>query len=134
MRKKKADSAFDGAEEDLARLYGVTRLGIGAATVLAPSLVARVWLGRAADDTVSRVALRSLGGREAAIGFGTLVALERDTPVRPWLEAGAVADAADAFGTISQRRGMSTMRWLLAAGIAAGSAWFSTQLASSFED
>jgi hypothetical protein len=54
--------------------------------------------------------------------------------VRPWLEAGAIADAADAFGTISQRRSLSTPRWMLAVGIAAGSAWFATQLASSFED
>jgi hypothetical protein len=134
MDRRKEDSALGGAEEDIARLYGVTRLAIGGATVLAPSLVARIWLGRGAEDAVSKVALRGLGGREAAIGFGTLVALERNAPVRPWLEAGAIADAADAFGAITQRRSMSTARWLLAVGIAAGSAWFATQLASSFED
>lgn len=121
-------------EEELARLYGVTRLVVGAAAIVAPSLVAKVWLGRGAEDTVSRVALRGLGGREAGIGFGTLVALERGAPVRPWLEAGALADAADAFGTLAQRKSLPAARWLLAFGIAAGSAWFSTQLAATFEE
>lgn len=121
-------------EEDLARLYGVTRLTLGAATVLAPSLVAKVWTGRGAEDTVSRVALRGLGGREAAIGFGTLVALERGGNVRSWLEAGALADAGDAFGTFSQRRNLAPGRWVIATAIAAASAWLSLQVASAFED
>ena len=102
--------------------------------LLAPSLVARFWLGRGAEDTVSRVALRGLGGREAALGLGTLVALEREKPVRGWLEAGALADAGDAFGVFTQKRNLPALRWFLAAGIAAGSAWFSAQLASRFED
>ncbi|MFN2588603.1 MAG: hypothetical protein ABR613_10875 [Actinomycetota bacterium] len=117
-------------EEELARLYGVLRLGLGAAAVIAPSVVARVWLGRGAEDAAARVGLRGLGGREAAIGLGTLLALENDRPVRGWLEAGALADAADAFGVIAQRRNLPTARWLLGAGIAAASAWFCTQLAA----
>lgn len=121
-------------DEDLARLYGLTRLTVGAVTVLAPSLVARVWMGRGAEETVSRVALRGLGGREAALGFGLLVALEREQSPRRWLEAGAIADASDAFGTLSQRRSLPAARWVVATAIAAASAWFSTQLASSFED
>lgn len=121
-------------DEDLARLYGLTRLTLGAATVLAPSLVAKVWMGRGADDAVSKVALRGLGGREAALGFGLLVALERGGAVGKWLEAGAIADAGDAFGTFSQRKNLAPSRWLIATAIAGASAWFSTQLASSFED
>jgi hypothetical protein len=121
-------------EEELARLLGVTRLAIGAVTVLAPSLVAKVWLGEGAEDSAGRVGMRGLGGREAAIGLGTLLALERGKPVRGWLEAGALADAADAFGVIAQRKHLPTLRVLLGAGIALGSAWFCSQLASSFED
>lgn len=121
-------------EEDLARLYGVTRLTLGALTVLAPSLVAKVWMGRGADEGVSRVALRGLGGREAALGFGLLVALERGHSPRRWLEAGAIADAGDALGTLSQRRSLAPSRWMIATAIAGASAWFSTQLASAFED
>lgn len=121
-------------DEDLARLYGLTRLTVGAATILMPSFVAKVWMGRGAEDAVSKVALRGLGGREAALGFGLLVALERGGPVRRWLEAGAIADAADAFGTVSQRRNLAPSRWMLATLVAGASAWFSTQLASSFED
>lgn len=121
-------------DEDLARLYGVTRLTLGAATILAPSLVAKVWMGRGAEDAVSKVALRGLGGREAGLGFGLLVALERGGAVRRWLEAGAIADASDALGTFSQRKNLAPSRWVIATAIAGASAWFSTQLASSFED
>ena len=121
-------------EEELARLYGLTRLTLGAATFLSPSLVAKVWMGRGADEAVSRVALRGLGGREAALGFGLLVALERGQSPRRWLEAGAIADAADALGTFSQRRTLHPSRWVLATAIAGASAWFSTQLATAFED
>lgn len=121
-------------EEDLARLYGVTRLTLGALTVLSPSLIAKVWMGRGAEEGVSRVALRGLGGREAALGFGLLVALERGHSPRRWLEAGAIADAGDALGTLSQRRTLPASRWVIATAIAAASAWFSTQLASAFED
>ncbi|MDQ3951870.1 MAG: hypothetical protein M3279_02725 [Actinomycetota bacterium] len=126
--------AGDFDEEDLARLYGVTRLTVGAVTVLAPSLVAKVWMGRGAEAGVSRVALRGLGGREAALGMGLLLALERGHSPRPWLEGGALADAADAFGTFSQRHTMRASRWMIATAIAAASAWFSVQLASAFED
>ena len=121
-------------DEDLARLYGVTRLTLGTLTFLTPSLVARVWMGRGAEEAVSRVALRGLGGREAALGFGLLVALERGHSPRRWLEAGAIADAGDALGTLSQRRTLPASRWVLATAIAGASAWFSTQLASAFED
>ena len=121
-------------DEDLARMFGLTRLTIGAVTLLAPSLVAKVWMGRGADDAVSKVALRGLGGREAALGFGLLVALERGGEVRRWIEAGAIADAGDALGTLSQRRNLAPSRWLIATAIAGASAWFSTQLAASFED
>ncbi|MDQ3915395.1 MAG: hypothetical protein M3323_08735 [Actinomycetota bacterium] len=120
-------------EEELARLYGVLRLGVGAVTLIAPSVVSKVWLGRGAEDVTARVGMRGLGGREAAIGLGTLLALEHERPVRGWLEAGALADAADAFGVISQRKSLPTARWVLAAGIAAASAWFCTQLAAELE-
>jgi hypothetical protein len=134
MRGKEKLVVAGSDEEDLARLYGVTRLTLGAATFLMPSLVAKVWMGRGAEDDVSRVALRGLGAREAALGFGLLVALERGASPRRWLEAGAIADAGDALGTLSQKRTLPASRWVLATLIAAGSAWFSTQLASSFED
>ncbi len=114
-------------------MYGVLRLGVGAVTLIAPSVVSKVWLGRGAEDVTARVGMRGLGGREAAIGLGTLLALEHERPVRGWLEAGALADAADAFGVISQRKSLPTARWVLAAGIAAASAWFCTQLAAELE-
>ena len=129
MRDKKVEvPALDA--EDMARLFGALRFGIGVVTVMAPSLVSKVWLGRGAEDAPARVGMRGLGGREAAIGLGTLLALEHDRPVRGWLEAGALADAADAFGVVGQRKTLPAPRWMLAAGIAAASAWFCTQLAA----
>ncbi|HEX2294652.1 MAG TPA: hypothetical protein VHN37_05020 [Actinomycetota bacterium] len=133
-KKAKDPVLADLAEEDLARLYGVTRLTLGIGTFLAPSLAARVWMGRDAAAGVSRVALRGLGGREAALGLGLLSALERGHSPRPWLEAGAVADAGDALGTLSQRGTLPASRWMIATAIAGASAWFSVQLASAFED
>lgn len=133
--KRDEIAAFAGMEEeDAARLFGVTRLALGIGTFLAPGLAAKIWMGQDAASGVSRVALRGLGGREAAIGLGLLVALESGRSPRPWLEAGAIADAADALGTLSQRRTMPASRWVIATAIAASSAWLSTQLASSFED
>lgn len=134
MKKDQNLALGDMDQEDLARLYGVTRLTLGAATALAPSLVSKVWMGRGAEDAVSRVALRGLGAREAALGFGLLVALERGHSPRRWLEAGAIADAGDAFGTFSQRAKLPASRWVIATTTAAASAWFSVQIASSFED
>jgi hypothetical protein len=133
MRDKKIDVPAVGAE-DAARLYGAMRLGIGLATVVAPSFVSKVWLGRGAEDAPSRVGMRGLGGREAAIGLGTLLAIEHEKPLRGWLEAGALADAGDAFAVIAQRKTLPTGRWILAAGIAAASAWFCTQLAAELGD
>ncbi|HEV2754190.1 MAG TPA: hypothetical protein VG318_00235 [Actinomycetota bacterium] len=130
MRDKKVEVPALGDAEDVARIFGVLRLGIGVATMIAPSFVSKVWLGRGAEDTSSRVGMRGLGGREAAIGLGTLLALEHDRPVRGWIEAGALADAADAFGVVAQRKSLPAARWMLAAGIAAASAWFCTQLAA----
>ncbi|MDQ4026058.1 MAG: hypothetical protein M3217_11325 [Actinomycetota bacterium] len=121
-------------EEEIARLYGALRLGIGLTMVVAPSVVSKVWLGRGAEDAPARVGMRGLGGREAAIGLGTLLALERGRPVSGWLEAGALADAADAFGVVAQRKTLPAARWMLAAGIAAASAWLCTQLAAELGD
>lgn len=134
MRDKKIDVTALAGAEDVARIFGVLRLGIGITTVLAPSLVSKVWFGRGAEETTSRVGLRGLGGREAAIGLGTLLALENGRPVRGWLEAGALADAADAFGVIAERKRLPTARWMLAAGIAGASAWFCTQLAAELSE
>ena len=133
MSKKKEIYALDADVEDLARLYGVIRLAIGATTLFAPSLVAKVWMGRGAEDAVSRVGMRGLGGREAAIGLGTLLAIENGGPVRGWLEAGALADAADAFSVVAARKTLPPSRWVLGAGIAAASAWFCTQIASELD-
>ncbi|HEX2057608.1 MAG TPA: hypothetical protein VHI71_04485 [Actinomycetota bacterium] len=134
MGKRKVEMPLDASDEDLARLYGVTRLALGAGTFFFPNLAAKLWMGRGADESVSRVALRGLGGREAAIGFGLLTALETGASPGPWLQAGAIADLGDALGTLAQRGRLPASRWILATLIAGSSAWLSLQLASGFED
>ena len=76
------------------------RVAMGAALALAPGLAGRAWLGAAAAEPATKVALRSMGARDAIIGAGALLARRRGRPVRGWLEAGAASDLADLIGTL----------------------------------
>lgn len=76
------------------------RVALGAALALAPRRLGRVWLGSAVDDRATRVAVRSMGARDAVIGAGALMAARRGAPVRGWLEAGAAADGADLLASL----------------------------------
>ena len=77
------------------------RAAIGLALVLAPRRLGRLWLGEAVEQAGTRVALRSMGARDAVLGAGALMALRRGRPVRGWIEAGAAADAADLAATLA---------------------------------
>ena len=85
---------------DQARFLNIARTAFGAALFLAPSLLGRPWIGDDADRPGTKAALRSMGVRDAALGIGALIALERDAPVRGWLEAGVLSDAGDALGAL----------------------------------
>jgi hypothetical protein len=92
-----------GAVRLLARGLAAGRVALGIALVAAPDAAARRWLGEtSADDPGRQIAVRGLGARDVALGVGTLVALRGEGDVRRaahWLEAGAVADLADAAST-----------------------------------
>ncbi len=77
-------------------LYGAGRLVLGGALAVAPAQAAQPWLGGGVWHRSTRDAVRLLGVRDAVIGFGLLDAQRRGGPVRPWLVAAMVADAADA--------------------------------------
>lgn len=113
---------LDIEDRDLAEMLGLSRIVLGGATMLAPRRVTRAWTGEHAREAVSLMAVRGLGARDLAIGVGILVALDRNTPVRGWLEASAIADFTDAFGTVSSWRRLP--RWrrlgLLALEVGAG--------------
>ena len=125
-RRKKTTDAVRGAQ-----LLGLTRATVGAALVVAPGLSARVWLGE--EPTArARVALRGLGAREIGLGIGLLTALETGNPVRGWLEAGALSDAADsifAFGSGA----LPAPQRIIAALSAGASAVFGLQLAEELD-
>ena len=76
------------------------RAALGALLFLVPGAVGRAWLGPAARLPATKVALRSMGARDAVLGAGALLALRRGRPVRGWLEAGAASDLADLVGTL----------------------------------
>jgi hypothetical protein len=85
---------------------GVTRIAIGIGLLVSP-----VGLGRGLGidaGTSRRVAwmARVAGGREIALGIGTLQAWRRGDPADGWVIAQAVSDAVDAVAfTASAARG-----------------------------
>jgi hypothetical protein len=122
------------AARPVARLIAWGRIGIGAGTVLAPSLLARPWIGADAAAPGSRLLARAMGGRDLALGVGALRGLGRsDGEARPWMALGGMADAVDAlatmvaFGSLPRRR-----RWGILA-LTAGAAVVSTRVAVSLD-
>lgn len=101
---------MDLDEKELARLLGLLRVVFGCALFLAPNRSARGWTGESAHEVTPTLALRGMGARDIALGTGLLVALEHGGPARGWLEAGAMADAADAFATLTRWRSMPWWR------------------------
>jgi hypothetical protein len=79
------------------------RIAIGVAALVAPRLAARMMgAGRGPTATAALLA-RMLGGRDIALGLGTVIALDRGKPVRGWLEGAALADATDAVSGLLAR-------------------------------
>src|SRR4051794_41379972 len=80
---------------DRALLYARLRIGVGAAFVLFPGLAGRMWIGPDAARRPVKVLARAFGARDLAIGLGVVIAVDRGTPVRGWIEAGGLSDAVD---------------------------------------
>jgi hypothetical protein len=77
------------------------RVGLGSAALVAPLVVTRPWVGGAAGTPAARLLARTLGGRDLALGIGTLRALSRsDEEARPWVALAGVSDAVDALATV----------------------------------
>jgi hypothetical protein len=99
----------------VARALASLRTVIGASLVVAPGLVGRVWLGDVARDRRTRMALRSLGARDLALGVGTLHALDQGAPVRTWAQMAALGDAGDVVGAALAWNRLGTARVALTA-------------------
>jgi hypothetical protein len=105
-----------------ARAIAASRVVIGAVFVVAPKWATRKWIGESSDTVAGHMGARGLGGRDLAIGFGTLWALQKGEPARPWLQAGAIADATDAIAVIGAFGRLPKLRRLLYLGSAVGAA------------
>lgn len=99
-----------------AAAVAAARVSLGLVASARPELVARPWVGQIANSSPAvHVLGRAMGGRDAALGAGTLLALA--APGRrawPWVAAGGVADAADAAATVLAWRHLPRGKWLVA--------------------
>ncbi len=104
-----------------ASVVAVARVALGASAVVVPHLPARPWIGEDAARPSAMIMSRALGGRDIALGLGTLLALRHDTPARGWLEAAGLADAGDVVATLVGWRATPPLgRWVVLAAAAAG--------------
>lgn len=113
----------------IVQAVAVGRIGLGAASLVAPRRVLRPWVGERGDDSSALVLIRAVGGRDVALGLGAVLAMRHGEAVRGWAEGGALADLVDALATASQfRRLPDPGRWAVLA-LAGGSAALSGALA-----
>ena len=127
-------SDVDLDERELVQMLSFVRLMIGAGFVLIPRRLGRWWTGEEDISTTSKMALRSLGGRDVALAVGTLIALENNGNVRGWLEAGALADASDAVSTITNWGDLPSLRRLLGLASSVTATVVGVNLAQSFDE
>lgn len=78
----------------LAWAVGIGRALTGAWFLAAPTAPARNWVDSAETD--ARYLVRSIGGRDLAIGAGIMWAAAADEAILPWLLASLAADLVDA--------------------------------------
>jgi hypothetical protein len=118
----------------LAYLVAWGRLGIGVTAAVAPTLMARPWIGEVADSTGARLLARTMGGRDLALGLGTLRGLaQSDRAARPWVALGGLADGVDAVATIVAFRALPRRsRWGILA-LTIGAAAVSVRTASALD-
>lgn len=101
------------------------RVALGVVALLRPALVARPWVGKAQAAALAGVVLgRAAGGRDLALGVGTLLAAWRgdERALQGWTLAGAFCDAVDAVVTAVSWRDLPTWGRLAVAGAAGGGA------------
>lgn len=98
------------------------RIAIGAVALAFPGLATRVMGGRRDSEGVGPLFARMLGGRDVALGLGTVIALDRGAPVRGWLEGSALADAVDCVAGALARDRLSPTALAASVGLGGGAA------------
>lgn len=110
------------------------RFGLGVALLLSPRSFGRRWIGADADRAGASTAIRATGARDAALGLGLLVAYRRGRPVRGWLEAAALTDAADFVSTLMAFRKLPALGRLITLASAGGAAYFAMRVAGDVDE
>jgi hypothetical protein len=98
------------------------RIAIGVVAVAMPRLAVKRLSVDGATAGVAPMLTRMTGARDIALGLGTLVAADRGTPVRGWLEGCALADTADAASALAARKELSRNAFIGSLGLAGCSA------------
>ena len=120
--------------ELLARLIAWGRIAIGLTALATPVVVAAPWVGDEAHRPAVRLFARTLGGRDLALGCGTLRALGRsDQEARAWVALAGMADAGDALATLVTFAHLpKRIRWVVL-GITVGASAASFRVAASLD-
>ena len=102
----------------------VGRVGLGVVALTRPVVVTRPWVGPSGQGRAGRLLGRALGGRDLALGLGTLAALRRanddgqgpGTDQAAWVGLAALADGFDLLITAGYWDELpSREHWLIAA-------------------
>lgn len=121
-------------DRELLRRLSFVRLAIGVSLFAAPRLAVKVWTGESSDSAALVLAARGLGAREVALAAGTLAAMESGGPVRRWVEAAVIADAADAVSALGRLPSLAPIRRMGQLVGAGGGALLGAKIASSVDD
>lgn len=110
--------------------YGLaaSRVGIGTVALIAPGLLMKIWLGADPESPPVRAMGMAIAARDLALGIATLQAL-RAGDAQTLLRCGALADAADAVGTVIALRSTPRDPRMLIALVAAGATTLGIRLA-----
>jgi hypothetical protein len=106
----------------LTMVFARCRIAIGIAAVAVPGAAVRAIGADSKPGGLAPLLARMLGGRDIALGLGTVIALDHGTPVRGWLEGSALADAVDCVATVIAREHMTPRAFRATAGLAGASA------------
>jgi hypothetical protein len=113
----------------LAMLFARGRIAIGVAALAVPGPAVRAIGADSESGGLAPPLARMLGGRDVALGLGTVVALDHGTPVRGWLEGAALADTVDCVACVIARRHMTPRAFWATVGLAGASAVLGVVLA-----
>ena len=103
MSSAKRDTIEVMDDASIAMSLARCRIATGIAAAITPRVATRVMGGSRRSERVAPLFARMLGGRDIALGLGTVIALDRGKPVRGWLKGSALADAVDCVACVLAR-------------------------------